>query len=570
MPESQRDDCGGANGTAPIFDDAVYLSEALRLPMDQTEDDLDAQLALLATDSGIQDPYLFLCPPQDISRAPSPVTLDSDHRSSLSIHSQETQSTSFTSAPSRTSRDQAHHSERLPAMRSPPTVARAWPAMERQDRIGQLPPPSLEHISSSSSLSVAQFVLYDSLMSSNPAHRRKRASGLFGMFRRDSSSCTSPSHQEYHGKARGPKLECGHTLSPAAIRIHIQEAVQGGEQAVPSCCGKPLPRTVLEVVLAKEEAELVVNRALPSSGGETIRDSGYMENRTCSLDVHPPPRPSSPCATSTSLPIAATRRRHEAISIDSALAKEAFTSFRKEERVQFERVVAFESNQREALSAHHTTSLKRLVAQHEASKDEKTQQHRQDIEHLDEMQVVAEHDLRKTHEIETQNVATAMKHMEAYCLGSGLSHPQHPYVVTEEDFKKLDRQRMIQQNLPRKQENVINVLRARQERDMKNKLLKQEEELALLDAAYDRERTAEELEQRKEMERLEAIIEVRRKRLIQRWDLRFEMWRRDWEHQHGTAVTLRLEHETWPLQTSKTTTPIHESSPLAPYIQAAA
>jgi hypothetical protein len=194
----------------------------------------------------------------------------------------------------------------------------------------------------------------------------------------------------------------------------------------------------------------------------------------------------------------------------------------------------------------------------------------QDLERQEEAQIVAEHDLRNAHETETQNVATALKHIGAYCLGSGMSHPDHPHVVTEEDFKKLDRQRMIQQGLPRKHENAINVLRAKQERDIKRKLEKQREELVSLEEAYDRERAAEETEHANEMAKLEALIEERRKRLIQRWDLKFEMWRRDWERQHGTPVTLRLEHETWPLQTTKTMTPIPETSSLAPYIQAAA
>lgn len=185
MPESQEDD-SGALSTAPIFDDTVYLSEALGLPIGQTEDDVDAELALLATESGIQDPYFFLCPPRDISRALSTVTLDSDHRSSLSIHSQETQSTSFTSAPSRTSKDQANHIERLPVMRTPPRVARASPTVEQQDSIGEPSPPSFKDRSPEAALSAGQFVLYDSLISSSHRHRRKRGSGLFGMFRRDS------------------------------------------------------------------------------------------------------------------------------------------------------------------------------------------------------------------------------------------------------------------------------------------------------------------------------------------------------------------------------------------------
>jgi hypothetical protein len=52
-----------APSTAPIFDDAVYLSEALGLPVNQNEDDVDAELALLARESGIHDPYRFIAPP---------------------------------------------------------------------------------------------------------------------------------------------------------------------------------------------------------------------------------------------------------------------------------------------------------------------------------------------------------------------------------------------------------------------------------------------------------------------------------------------------------------------------
>jgi hypothetical protein len=197
-------------------------------------------------------------------------------------------------------------------------------------------------------------------------------------------------------------------------------------------------------------------------------------------------------------------------------------------------------------------------------------QHVRDLEHLEEVHVMAEHDLRNAHKIETQNVATALKHMEAYCLGSGISHPDHPHVVTKEDFKKLDRQRTVQQNLPRKHENAINVLRARQERETKNRVKKQTEEMNLSDTAYEAERAAEKSRHEKEMERLEGIIEDRRKRLMRRWDLKFEMWRRDWERQHGTPVTGRLEHEDWPVQSIGTMASIPESSLLAPFVQAAA
>lgn len=161
--------------------------------------------------------------------------------------------------------------------------------------------------------------------------------------------------------------------------------------------------------------------------------------------------------------------------------------------------------------------------------------------------------------------------MEAYCLGTNVNHPEHAHTVSEEDFKKLDRQRMLQQNLPRKHENAINVLRARQEREAKRKAQKQAAELEAMEADYEMEKAKEDLAYSKELEKLEAIIETRRKRLLQRWDLKFEIWRRDWEEQHGTTLKTKLEHEDWPLISKvATATPIPASSSLAQFVQAAA
>jgi hypothetical protein len=179
-----------ALGTAPIFDDALYLSEALSLPINQNEDDLDAELALLARESGIQDPYHFLCPVQDVSRALSTLTVDSDHRSSMSIHSQETHSTSFTSAPSRTSKDQVYPSERALSQRPPPKFAQG--SMPTDNHSQAPDSPNLASASSSqprqstSTMSLTHSVLSSSSSASTPSSRRKRGSGIFAMFRRDS------------------------------------------------------------------------------------------------------------------------------------------------------------------------------------------------------------------------------------------------------------------------------------------------------------------------------------------------------------------------------------------------
>lgn len=269
---------------------------------------------------------------------------------------------------------------------------------------------------------------------------------------------------------------------------------------------------------------------------------------------------------------------------NTSLAKEALKSFYEQQTEQLDRVAAFETNQRKALQAYHQCSLKRLATQHENNKDERREnvrnvaprnvvqpayatQHISELEDLEDTQINAEDNLRKAQDLEIQNVAIALKYMEAYCLSSN-PDPGLAHIVTEDDFKKLDRQRSIQLSLPRKHESAINVLRSRQERAMKLKAQKQEAELDDMDAAFEKEKTAEQWQHAQEWERLNAVIEARRKRLQRRWDLRYEIWRKDWESQHS----VQLENVEWPLKTqygtaicgipesSETTTPIHAAA----------
>lgn len=174
-----------------------------------------------------------------------------------------------------------------------------------------------------------------------------------------------------------------------------------------------------------------------------------------------------------------------------------------------------------------------------------TLQHLDDVDRLEERQVLAEHDLLETQAQETQNVATALKYIEAYCLGTNTSQEQ-THTVTEDDFKKLHHQKMLQQGLPRKHTSAINVLRARQEVDFKRRLETQEAELRQLDLDLKKEESAKEAEYKKDVEHLESLIEARRRRLQQRWELRFEMWRLDWQNQHKMTIVHKLEHEEWP------------------------
>lgn len=164
--------------TVPIFDDVVYRREALCLAEDETEDQLDAQLAAAAHTAGIDDANRFLCPDvHDVSTAVSTMTLSSAPRSSMSTHSRETQSTGMTSHPSRTSRDYQFGDGG--AMIRPALVPRM--STSSDDSMMARLRYSVRH-RTSSSLSGSSSVTPPE----TPSRKQKRSSGLFSMFRKDS------------------------------------------------------------------------------------------------------------------------------------------------------------------------------------------------------------------------------------------------------------------------------------------------------------------------------------------------------------------------------------------------
>jgi hypothetical protein len=191
--------------------------------------------------------------------------------------------------------------------------------------------------------------------------------------------------------------------------------------------------------------------------------------------------------------------------------------------------------------------------------------HASELERLEESQVIAEHEMRKTHAQETQNVATALKYMGAYCSGSNPTNPSIAHTVTEEDRKKLARQHLTQQKLPAKHESAINVLRARQEKETKVKLQKQQNELQQLMADYMRQKQARGLQYMKDLSRLEALTDARRRKMDCQWDLRFETWRKGWERHHEKTLKGRLPRGTWP--PTPEDAPLDPSSALALYLQ---
>lgn len=159
--------------------------------------------------------------------------------------------------------------------------------------------------------------------------------------------------------------------------MHIQDALEGKGHVAPTCCGQPLPREVLELVLTAEEVDIVTNSAFQSPDLRSLRDSGYSEDGMSSidlphaLDARPPPAEPLVDVPNLSEPAAGCDDEKD---LDAALANEAFKSLKAEQREQFLRVSLFEATQRKALSAHHQWALKRLALRLETTRAEKAKQ----------------------------------------------------------------------------------------------------------------------------------------------------------------------------------------------------
>lgn len=576
MPDSHAADYLADLTTEPIFDHVVFSSEALNLLNGQTEENLEFELVAAARDVGIEDPYRFLDIPannaSNVANDTASTTVSSLHRSSMSIHSRDTQSTGVTSPLSRTSKD-ISALDSLATLRISPRISVSsddgYDNMMRRFRY------NARHRTSSNVSDVPSVSSLSSSQSKSTPRKQKRNS-LFAMFRKDSryarglkqkpltnhlESARLPSPQARSSPVGTFRLECGHIPSQSAVRAHIQDSMCNKGQTAPSCCGRPLPRSVLEMVLTKQEVDAIANLGIKSPDTTSMNGSTYGDDSLTSIEI--PLSSPSPPQNSADAKETPQQSPIEDGLLNQLLEDDSFKSLKVQQKEQFQRISLFESNQRKALSAYHLWTLDRLLTRLESDHEEMTKkvssfsirhashqltyskQHAIDLERLDESQIVAEHDLRKTHAQETQNVATALKYMEAYCSGSNpTTHAAH--TVTQEDRNKLARQHLTQQKLPAKHESAINVLRARQEKDIKLRLQKQEEELKLLQADYERKKGNEEVQFTKDVNRLEVLTEARRKRIEHQWDLRFETWKRTWEKEHGAPLLGRIPHEAWP------------------------
>lgn len=156
----------------------------------------------------------------------------------------------------------------------------------------------------------------------------------------------------------------------------MHDALERKDGTIPACCGQPLPRHVLALVLTDPEVDLVINSSLPSPDATSLRDSGYGDTEVlsvdlaltldaCSLVTEPPTAPITPnCELS----------QEEEAKLTAALQSSSYKKLKAEQKEQFRRVAAFEANQRKGLWTNHQRSLDQSARTLQVSKTEKTKQ----------------------------------------------------------------------------------------------------------------------------------------------------------------------------------------------------
>ncbi|KAF2488879.1 hypothetical protein BU16DRAFT_553641 [Lophium mytilinum] len=544
--------------TATLFDDAIYQREVLSLPECKNEDELDQEILEEARQLGITVTQDLAPDLHDISTALSTFTVSSERRSSMSVRSHESHSTGFTSDPSRNSKDQC--ADNHPASPSFPPP-RSSISIENRGFSVDVPRPTMRHAQSSSTTSKAGSARSLLLVSERPGLKRRRGSSLLSMFRREPQQCSSCSarlRHSHHVNPFTPRLPCGHSLTKYAIRIHVQDALE--RDALPSCCGRPLPKPVLEMALTEAELDSL-SKALPLLD-ETENGNPTKSSEHNAIEVtRQVESPFSVSPDESGPPSPFEKTPEECARLDKAMEDDLFRTLRAQQTEQLKKIVSFEARQRQALLLFYEQSKSNLSSALAHSKVERINKHTQHLEQLEEAQVAAEHDLRRAQVQENQNMATALKYMEAYCNGPNSSG----HTVSEEDRKKLKRQHTVQDSLPRKHDSAINVLRSKQEKDVKVQMHKQHTELVQMDLDFEKELGQLDAKFHRDSSKLDVLAEVRRRKAIARWDLRMEIWRRQFEKQHETCFDGSIPHPDWPATPMEG--PAGDATALAPYFQ---
>ena len=517
----------------PLSDfEASYARDVLELDYGESEDALDDKLRILAEELGLHAEALRLS--TDSVKAPSTNTFGSSNaiRRSESIGSRASRSTGLTNF-SDFSRDQRGKTRASLSFRDYDSFLSRGSLSERRDSLTFTPP-----------LTPSQSTLSLALSSPPDASPRKHFRKLRGLNMLKLNKAGSDTSLPLEGCPHCPqnpfsqrraihKLPCGHKLCTQALRNTIVAGNQGPLGAVPSCCGIPIPGRLVEQVMTQEEQSSLLDRLEQwDEAASTHIISRHSETHNRQHHHHQASGNVSPHNLDT---------RPKPHDLETILPLPGFPAHRANQQAQRDRFLAWSAHLHTSLDTYRTSSRNLLQTRHTTALEELRDAHAISLAEAEDKQVLAEADLLATHERENRDLATALKHMEAYCAGTLGGGEPHGRTVTDQDRGELEKTRRAREAMASRHEGAIRVLRGEQGRRLKGRMARQEREIASLERAH----RYEAAEMERSFEITEGLDVVKREALFRRWEVQDAVFLRKLEVDTGVVLGGRLPGLDW-------------------------
>lgn len=481
--------------------DLSYLLEVLNIDASETEEQLDERLKFEAKELGV-----------DVEDRLSLATHLSEYsRRSESIDSRASQSTGLTSHYSDLSRERRPSRPSLSFRDYDAFLATGKPNGRNSISFSPTATPSL----STFSLPLS----YPASPESSPRRHFRRIRGLsmLRLHRPDTNDGCPHCPQDSVSRIRSAhKLLCGHRLCTQALRNTVQAATETTLGSVPSCCGKPIPGSVVEAVMTQEEQTALLEKLdqwdeaislVPSKDGSRRTSAALALNGDHSR------------ATSSSGTSVETPSPQALLEIERITALPEYITLLESQLSQRTRFLSWSSSQRTFLSEKHDKLRTVMRTTHEAAAEDLAEFHANALSEAEDKQVDAEAEMREIHAKDLLSADTALRHMETYCAGIYSNGEPHGRNITEQDFAQLDFARRERDVMPGRQESAINVLRGEQGRRIRLRGARQERERGDLVRGQRKEELEFERGCSKEVGVIESSLEVKKARIGWRWEL---------------------------------------------------
>lgn len=514
----------------PLSDlEASYAKDVLELAYGESEDALDEKLRTLAEELGLHAEALRLS--TESVKASSTNTFGSSNavRRSESIGSRASRSTGLTTF-SDFSRDHRGKTRASLSFRDYDSFLSRGSLSERRDSLTFTPPLT----PSQSSLSLALSSPPDA--SPRKHFRKLRGLNMLKLNRGGSDTslplegCPHCPQNPFSQRRAIHKLPCGHRLCTQALRNTIVAGTQSPLGAVPSCCGIPIPGKLVEQVMTHEEQNSLLDRL-----------EQWDEAASTHIIAHPETHNHHSQQVPGAIPPEDSDSRSKAHDLETILPLPGFPAHRASQQAQRDRFLAWSAHLHTSLDIHRTSSRSLLQRRHTTALEELRDAHAVSLAEAEDKQVQAEADLLATHEREHRDLATALKHMEAYCAGTLGGGEPHGRTVTDQDRGELEKTRRAREAMASRHEGAIRVLRGEQGRRMKGRIARQEREISSLERAQ----RFEVAEVERGFETIEGLDVVKREVLSRRWEVQDAVFLRKLEVDTGVVLGGRLPGLDW-------------------------